>query len=168
MHHLSPALPFFVPQLIFTPLPSYLLPLAPSNVLISPHPLLSPSRVFILFCGELCYDKDFTPRMYAVSACVMPLWGMGALTSSASTTRPALPRQKGLGGGAGGGWLLPTPCPAWRWWKLHTHTYTHTDREQLDSLDKIFFFSFFFLFCSHGQSKMLTWDFLAKSIFLSR
>lgn len=38
-------------------------------------PYLSPPSplVFILFCRELCYDKALSPRLYAVSAGVMPL-----------------------------------------------------------------------------------------------
>lgn len=173
MRHLSLTLPFFVLQLLFfPPLPptcSHWLSPCPY---LSPPSLLSPSLVFILFCWELCYDKDFTPRMYAVSACVMPLWGMGALASSASPTRPALPRQRGPGGGAGGGWrgwLLPTPCPILPGVDGNfTHTLTHarTHKQIEDSLIHPTRF-LFFLFCSHGQLKMLTWNFLSQSIFLS-
>lgn len=153
----------FVFRLIFHP--SYLLPLAPSNILISPHPRPSlPPRVFILFCGELCYDKGFTPRMHAVSACVMPLWGMGALTSTASTTRPALPRQRVPRGGAGGGWRRVTPAHTLSCLALMETLHTHTHTLIENSWRKSIFWKF--LFCSHGKSKMLTWDFLA--IFLSR
>lgn len=164
MHHLSPALPLFVLH-NFSPHFFPLLP-APTGslpVLISPHPRLSPSsRVFILFCGELCYDKDFTPRMYAV----MPLWGMGALT--ALPAPPGLPfpgREAGRRSWARVEGVIPLhtlSCPAWCWWK---HTHTHTQIE--DSLIHAAWFNSFFLPCSHGQLKMLTWDFLAQSIFLS-
>ncbi len=155
MRHLFSCSPLFLFCLTQLFLLHSLLP-APTGslpVLISPHPLLSPSRVFILFCGELCYDKAFTPRMYAVSACVMPLWGMGALTSSASPTRPALPKQRGLGGGAGGGWwgwLLPTPCPVLpgadgNWTHTHTRIYMRKQRKARYTLQHLIVF----LFCSH-------------------
>lgn len=154
MRHLPPTLPFFVLQLLFFP------PLPPTCThwlfpcpYLSPPSLLSPSLVFILFCWEPCYDKDFTPRMYAVSACVMPLWGMGALASSASPTRPALPRRRGPGGGAQGGWrgwLLPTPCPILPGVDGNfTHTLTHarTHKQIEDSLihpTRFLFFSLLF------------------------
>lgn len=65
---------------------------------LSAPSVLSPSHVFVLFCGVLCYDKSFTPRMY-VNACVMPLWCMGALT--ALPAPPGLPfTHKMLEGGA--------------------------------------------------------------------
>lgn len=151
MDHLSPALTLFVlHNSSLHSFPSYLRLLAPSPVLISPHPLLSASRVFILFCGELCYDKAFTPRMYAVSACVMPLWGMGALTCSASPTRPALPRQRGLGGGAGHGWrgwLPSTPCPVLPDVDGNlTHTQPHEHIGSLGSCTKIIIYFLSLLF----------------------
>lgn len=54
-------------------------PLPPAPRLLSQHPYLPTppppplAACLFYFCGELCYDKGFTPRMRAVSACVMPL-----------------------------------------------------------------------------------------------
>lgn len=42
----------------------------PSTSLSLPLPPLT--CLFYFFCRGLCYDKGFTPRMHAVSACVMP------------------------------------------------------------------------------------------------
>ncbi len=144
MHHLSPALSFFVLHNISLHFfPSYLLSLP---VLISPHPLLSPSHVFILFCRELCYDKDFTPRMYAVSACVMPLWGMGALTALPAPPGPALPKQRGLGKEGleegGGGDSCPHPvlsCLALME-TSRTHIHNHTNRQRIARFTRQDFF----------------------------
>lgn len=52
-----------------TPLSSNSVVPPPSACPQPPYLSPSPTHVFILFfCGELCYDKGFTPRMHAVSA----------------------------------------------------------------------------------------------------
>lgn len=141
--------PFSHPQAhIFLPPLHHLLPARTVSLhfLISPHlpptPTPPPAHVFILFCGELCYDKDFTPRMYVLCACVVPLWGSGALMSNAGRCFPG--REEGPRAEGGGRRVLPTPCPAC-WWENFpraekTPELTYSLRKKV----KGFWFFFFF------------------------
>lgn len=134
---------------------------APSQcVLIAPHPLTS--CVYFILHRAVLWQGLHSPDVCSQCLCHALMRYEGP-HSSTSPTRPALPRQRERRGGAGGGWrgwLLLIPCPLLPGVDgnlTHNHTIARFNWQK----------PFYSFCCPHGQLKMLMWDFLGQSVYLS-